>query len=461
MAIVWNSENAAHLLRRAGFAARPKDVKKALKKGLTKTVSDLFKADKSSDKWPGKGDDKYPSGTGQIQGFWVRRMLDSSSPLIEKLTLFWHNHFATAVSKVEIPWLMFKQNRTLRKLALGKFESLLLEMSRDPAMILWLDNDTNDKDDPNENYARELMELFSTGVYDQNGNPNYSETDIQEAARAFTGWSIQGNWPDYEFEFEEWNHDFESKSFRGTTGEYDGTDIVAMLAADPATARRIPQKLWSFFAYEIALNDSLLDTFEEVYNSSEGSIRDILEAMFQSDAFYSDTAKNARIKSPVEFFVGTLQYLGATLPQKNDEWDQAGSMTEDLGQSLYDPPSVFGWDEGMPWVETKGMLERLRLADRIATARDKDDLIVFKAEKFMGPKSEWKKFDAPTCVDHVLSLLGPLTVATSTRDALIAYLLADENGQPGTFDLGDKDFFDMKIRGLLSIVLALPEFQRH
>lgn len=459
MAIVWNAGNAAHLLRRAGFAAHPKDVKKALKKGLSKTVSDLFKADKASDKW--KGDGKYPGGLREIQGAWLRRMLTTSSPLVEKLTLFWHNHFATAISKVENAQLLFKQNRTLRKLGLKKFGDLVLAMSRDPAMIVWLDNDTNDKDDPNENYARELMELFTTGVYDKNGNPNYTEADIQAAARAFTGWTIGGDWPDYDFQFEDWNHDYGSKTFRGQTGAWDGTDICSMLAADAATARHIPQKLWSYFAYDIALTDPILDGLESIYQSTEGDIRAILEAIFTHDEFYSVNALETRIKSPTELFIGTLEYLGATLPQKNDEWSSIGDYPEGLGQSLYDPPSVFGWNEGLAWVETTGMLERLRLADDIASSRDKDDLIVWKTEKFLGAKSSWIGLDAPGCVDHVLARIGPVSVGTATRDALITYLLALPNGQPGVFDLHDDETVDRKIRGLLSIVFALPEFQRH
>jgi uncharacterized protein (DUF1800 family) len=459
MAVDWNAGNAAHLLRRAGFAARPKDVKKALKNGLGKTVSNLFKADKTSDKW--KGEDKYPGGTAEMQSFWIRRMLATSSPLIEKLTLFWHNHFATSNAKVENAQLLFKQNRTLRKMGLGKFGDLLLAMSRDPAMIVWLDNNTNDKDDPNENYARELMELFSTGVYDKNGAPNYTETDIQEAARAFTGWSLGGDWPDYDFEFEEWNHDYDSKTFRGQTGNFDGTDICAMLAADPATARHIAKKLWSFFAYEIPLADSLLDEFEALYLATDGDIEALLKAMFQHDAFYSSAAIGTRIKSPVELLVGTLEYLGAKLPTQNDEYFQVGGLTNDLGQVLFEPPSVFGWDEGLSWVETTGMLERLRLADHIASSRDKDDWIVYSHEKFLGKAAAWKNLDAPGAVDHVLALLGPVSVSTETRDALIAYLLEQPNGQPGAFDLADEETADRKIRGLLSIVIALPEFQRH
>ncbi len=461
MAIDWNAENAAHLLRRAGFAAPEKSVTKAVKKGLGKTIQGLFKVDKSSDQWKGTKQEPFPGGTGEIQGFWMRRMLRTSSPLVEKLTLFWHNHFATSVAKVEMPWLMFKQNRTLRKYGLGEFGTLLLQMSKDPAMILWLDNDTNTAADPNENYARELMELFSTGVYDKDGNPNYTETDIQESARAFTGWSVDGDWPDYVFNFEDWNHDFDSKTFRGQTGNFDGGDIVAMLAADPATARRIPQKLWSFFAYDIALSDPLLDSFQQLYTSTNGNIAAILDAIFQHDEFYSDTAKNAHIKGPVEFFIGTLTLLDADLPEKNDEWDQVGSITEPLGQEIFAPPSVFGWKEGLNWVETRGLMERLRLGSQIATSRGKDDLITYKLDKFLGKKKEWVKLDAAGCVDRVLSLLGPLVVASATRDALIAYLLADENGNPGTFDLHDPVIFDRKVRGLLTIVLALPEFQRH
>lgn len=459
MVIEWNAENAAHLLRRAGFAATPNEIKAATKVGLDKTLKNLFKPDGKSDAWPGK---HPPESLGQIQGRWVRRMLATSSPLTEKLTVFWHNHFATAISKVENAALMWKQNRTLRKRGQGRFRDLLLAMAQDPAMILWLDNDTNVAEDPNENFARELMELFSTGVLDESGDPNYTEEDIQESARAFTGWTIGGDWPDYDFFFAEWDHDFGSKTFKGHTGAFDGGDIVDILAGDPATARRIPQKLWSYFAYDVDLADPIVTELASVYVANDTLVSAVLDAIFRHDAFYSPAAKDARIKSPVEFYVGSLHLLGADLPAKNDPWDQAGNRTDLLGQELMNPPSVFGWKEGLKWVETAGLLERLKLASDIATARDDDSLFAWKLEKFLGKAKKFDALDATAFLDFVLEKLGPLVLAQSSRDALVAYLLADGGvGEPGQLDLTNKHVLDAKVRGLLAVAMALPEFQRH
>jgi uncharacterized protein (DUF1800 family) len=231
MVVTWNEENAAHLLRRAGFGPRPPEVASAVKKGMAKTIAGLFKPWKKSDKLPKK---PKTDSLEDLQAWWLRRMLATKSPLIEKMALFWHNHFATALSKVERLPLMHQQNRTLRKLAVGKFSTLCLALARDPAMVIWLDNISNIASDPNENFARELMELFTTGVLDAAGQPNYTETDVQESARAFTGWTLDDK---FKFVFDPANHDFGTKTFRGQTANFDGTDIVAMLVVDPATAR--------------------------------------------------------------------------------------------------------------------------------------------------------------------------------------------------------------------------------
>jgi uncharacterized protein (DUF1800 family) len=185
LAPAWTEENAAHLLRRAGFGPREKDVEKAVAKGLDWTLATLFK--------PGKAKGKVPKkhGLAGLQGQWLARMVKSKTPLQEKLTLFWHDHFATAIHKVERRDYMNNHIRTLYEGAYGPFKDLMLAMARDPAMLVWLDNRTNIAESPNENFARELMEVFSTGVLDKDGNPNYTEEDVDDVARAFTGWTIK------------------------------------------------------------------------------------------------------------------------------------------------------------------------------------------------------------------------------------------------------------------------------
>lgn len=452
MAIVWDSENAAHLLRRAGFAAEDKDLKKALKDGQAKTVARLLTADKSSDKFK-KGNE--PEGLHELQFWWLKRMADTSSPLIEKLTLFWHNHFATAIAKIGSIELMHQQNRTLRKFGSGKFRELVLEMSRDPAMIIWLDNRTNVKDNPNENYARELMELFTTGVYDKNGNPNYTEMDVVEGARAFTGWTIDGK---YKYFFNADQHDYGSKTFRGQTGDFDGTDVIDQLVLDVVTARHISFKLWQFFAHDLAITDALFDELEQVYLQNDTDLRALLEHMFLHDRFYSDEAKGARIKSPAELIVNSLRLLGAK-PNSSQAWHYY-TLLNAMGQSLFDPPTVFGWKEGLSWVGANGLLQRLRCAEEITSGRTKDDLVKFKPSKLLGSEKTFKSYDAAQTVQAVLARLG-LVLPQATVDALVAYMLADDQGDPvAEFKLND-DTIDTKVRGLCAVSMSLPEFQRH
>lgn len=450
MPVDWNAENAAHLLRRAGFAATPSQVKNALKKSRSKTIGGLFKRDKKSDKGPKKGFQSFR----EMQRWWLERMRTTKSPLIEKLTLFFHNHFATSIEKVGSRELMHRQNRTIRKFCLGRFEDLVLEMCRDPAMIVWLDNKSNKKNAPNENFARELMELFTTGVLDQDGVANYTEQDVVESARAFTGWTIS----DGKFFFAEWNHDFDEKTFRGTTGNLDGEDVVANLVQDSATARRLGMKLWSFFAYDVELDDPVVDELETVYFATDGDVEAMVRAIFEHDLFYSASAKNRRVKSPVEWYVGLMLLLKAKV--KHDPWNHIPYRLDEMGQSVFEPPSVFGWKEGLGWVETAALLERAQFAEDLTSSRDKDDLLSWSPKKLLGKKKKYKKFDAGETADLLLEQLGPLEVAASTRAALVAYLEADSSGEPAEFSL-DGETIDRKVRGFVSLALSLPEFQVH
>ncbi|HTE05144.1 MAG TPA: DUF1800 domain-containing protein [Planctomycetota bacterium] len=446
MTVTWNAANAAHLLRRAGFGATAKDVDKALKAGFEKTLAGLLKPQQGKFKRPKPVDE-----LGELQCWWIARMLKSKHPLAEKLTLFWHNHFATSIAKVESPDLMVLHVGTLQQHALGKFQDLLLAVSRDPAMLVWLDNRSNFAGAINENYARELQELFTTGVLDKDGQPNYTELDVVEVARAFTGWTLF----EHHFAFDASGHDFGTKTVKGVTGALDGTDVLAILAADPSTARRIPQKLWSFFAYPVALDDPLCDELAAVYVASDGRIRTILEHIFRHDAFYSDTAQRALVKSPVEFLVAALRLLGATL--HGGYPSEIGDVLTELGQALFAPPSVFGWKEGDQWVGTSGLLARNTRGEWIADARGKNHPVKYAPSKLLGKTKEWAALDAPAVVARVLAALDT-EASPSTVAALTAYLQADDAGQPQPLVV-DADFVDGKLRGLISLVLGTPEFQ--
>lgn len=452
MTVEWTAENAAHLLRRSGFGPTSAEVKQLVKKGQAGAIQSLFKKGTPSDKWKYDPDETYLN---EMQNWWVKRMLAAKVPLVEKMALFWHNFFATAISKLESVHLMHQQNRTLRKYALKSFRELLNAMCRDPALLIWLDNDSNVAEDPNENFARELQELFSTGTHDAAGAPNYSEQDVVECARAFTGWTVRND----DFYFDAGEHDFGTKTFKGTTGPLDGTDVIELLVVDPATARRIAHKLYSFFARDVELSDPVLDPLVQAYYDHDTAIRPVLEAIFGSDGFYADDVRYARVKSPVEFLVGSIRMLKGKVVDKNDAHYWIGEYLQSLGQSIFDPPSVFGWNEGMSWASSNALLQRSQMAERIADARGFDSPpIVWKPKSFLPKPSKWGGYDAAGVVEFVLSALGPVRAEPSTVALLEQYLLADENGLPGSFSLAE-DSIDSKVRGLVALVLSSPEFQ--
>jgi uncharacterized protein (DUF1800 family) len=448
LAVDWTAANAAHLYRRAGFGASPKQLEQALKQGFEKTLAALLKPDKPLPKPP----KKVLQDLTRLQTWWLDRMVKSKHPLSHRLTLFWHNHFATANSKVQDLGAMHAHVRLLHDNALGDFGGLVLGVSRDPAMLVWLDNWQNFADSINENYARELMELFTTGVLDQANQPNYSEADVVAVARAFTGWTLDGG----EFLFAEWGHDHGLKTFKGETADFDGTDILDRLVDDPATARRLAMKLWSHFAYPVALDDPLLDGVAQAYVDSGHAIAPMVEAIFRHDAFWSDTARRALVKGPAEFLVGSARMLGAKL-RKDHAWE-IGNALAAMGQSLYSPPSVFGWDEGLAWVAASGLLERAATAEALADARGKYAAYTFKPDKLLGKKKEWAGLGASGAVARLLEAADLPEASPATVAALEAYAAADENGQPQPVTV-DATFADVKARGILALILSSPEYQ--
>ena len=294
----------------------------------------------------------------ELQSWWLAEMLTTPSPLTEKMTLFWHNHFVSSLQKVRSPQLMYRQNVLLRHHALGSFRELLRAVSRDPAMVIYLDSASNRKGKPNENFARELMELFTLG------EGQYAEQDVKEAARAFTGWSID---PDSgEFRYRRRAHDDGIKTVLGRTGNLDGDAVLEILLAQPATADFIVAKLWREFvsptpdAAEVA-------RIGRQFRDSGYDIRVAARALLISDAFYDSRNRAALIKSPVELVVGTLRQFhfrtGEVIPFV--------FAANQLGQRLFVPPNVKGWPGGEAWINSttllgrKAFLERLFRADEL------------------------------------------------------------------------------------------------
>jgi uncharacterized protein (DUF1800 family) len=284
-------------------------------------------------------------------------MLDTPSPLTEKMTLFWHNHFATSQQKVRYGQLMYRQNLTLRKHALGNFGQLLKDIARDPAMVVYLDSAQNRRGQPNENFAREVMELFTLG------EGQYSEQDIKEVARAFTGWSVDRD--NGEFMFRRFAHDGGVKTVFGRTGRFDGNDVLDMLLERPQTAEFITTKLWKEFVSPTPDMEEV-HRLARIFRNSRYDTSVLMRGLLTSDAFYAAENRATLVKSPVEFVVGTLkQFNIETTYLRPFVFAAAG-----LGQNVMSPPNVKGWPGGEAWINSTSLLGRKQFLDRVFRAND-------------------------------------------------------------------------------------------
>jgi len=364
----WGRKWSAHLYRRAGFGPSREDLLESERLGLQGTLDLLFQgrphAEEVEETLVDAGRiaaDADEDGE-QLRGWWLYCMLQGGHPLREKLTLFWHNHFATSLAKVQNPTLMFRQNCLLRKHALGRFSPLLQAISRDGAMLVWLDSNSNVKGRPNENFARELMELFSLGV------GHYTENDVREAARAFTGWRALPAG----FAFDARLHDNGPKTVLGQTGGWDGGDVVRIVLAQPAAARFLVRKLYQFLVSENAVPpDSLLEPLCESFRKSDHDIAGLVRTILASRHFYSAHAFRQRVKGPVEYVLGAVQ---AVYRRYSEQEADHRSLPQQvlvgrvgaMGQNLFAPPNVKGWPGGRSWLNTATLLERENFAGALA-----------------------------------------------------------------------------------------------
>lgn len=410
----------AHLLRRAGFGPSEQELNEYTQLGFDGAVSRLI----NYDALPTVPDRAPPEQVG-LQVWWLDKMVHTARPLQEKMTLFWHGHLTSALKKVKDPNLLLAQNELFREHALGNYRDLLRAVSRDGAMIRWLDLQTNRKGAPNENYARELMELFTLGV------GNYTEDDVDEMARAFTGWSTT---PDGQFVFNKNQHDYGTKTILGQSGDFDGDDVSDMLAAHPATARFMATKLFRFFAYP-APEPAVIDNLTNVYLHTDGSIRAVVEAILRSPEFSSERAYRGLIKSPTELVVGTLRTLGAEqIPP------QAVQAMRLLGQELFNPPNVAGWFGNRSWINAATLLGRFNVMGTIATQLGTPALggqpVATLVQGMTAPADR---------VQRVLDLLTDGEAGTDERAALLAYTQQTKGPD--------------QVRGLFRLTMSLPTYQ--
>ena len=313
---------------------------------------------------------------------WLYRMITTKCPLEEKIALFWHGLFATGYSKLNQARALLNQIDMFRNHGLGRFDNLLVELSKDPAMLLWLDNTDNHNGAINENYGRELLELFSMGI------GNYTEDDIKECSRAFTGWTL-GNaeymavraskdsiWPysriAWHFQFRDWDHDDGEKTFLGETGNFNGEDIIGIIARQQATARFVCTRLFQFFAADEVDGDSkqVIEAMMQSYFDSGYEIRAVLRTLFLSDYFTSEEARYARVKGPVELLVGAIRQAGSYRSPTLGV-HQLAYQGFFMGQGLLQPPSVEGWHEGMEWIDSGSLVERVNFVAQELSSLDK------------------------------------------------------------------------------------------
>ena len=461
----------AHLLRRAGFGANRNELEEYLAMGYDGAVEALLNP---SD--PGNMPDdlirRYHVEQSELRdlagsaAYWMYRMISTSCPMEEKTALFWHGLFATGYAKLNQARSLLNQVEMFRRSGLGSFEELLVELSKDPAMIVWLDNNENHGTAINENYGRELLELFSMGI------GNYSEDDIKGCARAFTGWTL-GNaeymsiraskdsiWPygriAWHFDYREEDHDDGEKTFLGETGNFNGEDIIAIIVKQESTARFVATRLFQFFAADV-ITEAGEKTIEEMmatYFSSGYEIRDMLRTLFHSDYFKSEEARFARVKGPVEMVVGAIRMAGNYQNPALGIEKVSNTMLY-MGQGLLQPPTVEGWHEGSEWIDSGALVERVNFA-----AKELSDVsspgvrsIIHRLEA----DADQGVLDPADLADGCLDLLGPIEVSEETRSVLVEYA-----ARQGDLDLSGHqpgDEAEKRVGNMLRLVAATREYQ--
>jgi uncharacterized protein (DUF1800 family) len=398
--------------------------------------------------------------------YWMYRMISTSCPMEEKTALFWHGLFATGYAKLNQARSLLNQVDMFRRSGLGSFEDLLVDLSKDPAMIVWLDNNENHGAAINENYGRELLELFSMGI------GNYSEDDIKECARAFTGWTL-GNaeymsiraakdsiWPygriAWHFDYREEDHDDGEKTFLGETGRFNGEDIIAIIVKQESTARFVATRLFQFFAAD-EINEAGEKTVQEMmatYFSSGYQVRDMLRTLFHSDYFKSEKARFARVKGPVEMVVGAVRMAGNYQNPALGIEKVSNTMLY-MGQGLLQPPTVEGWHEGSEWIDSGALVERVNfVAKELSDVRSPGVRSIIDR---LEASADEGVLDPTDLADGCLDLLGPIEVSDETRSVLVEY--ARRQGDLDLTGHQPGDDAEQRVGNMLRLVAATREYQ--
>ncbi len=472
----WDSRLAAHLLRRAAFGGSPDDIARTASLSMNAAVDALIRFPKDTGlpaapdqltdyymeqaqllRQAGKaaaGNDdetikqrrmeiakmRQQTNVSMIR-WWTNRMINSPAPLQEKMTLFWHGHFASsALQKGITPKEAVDQNWLFRSNALGSVREMTHLVSRDPAMLKYLDNARSTKDHPNENYARELMELFTLGI------GNYTETDVRESARAFTGYSLNGPLRGGGFNLNARVHDDGTKTFLGNRGNLDGDQIVDIIFKQAAAPRWFAQKLLNFFVY----NDpepELVDALAALIVKNDFQMMPVMSTLLRSNVFYSNRSYRALVKSPLEFVVGTYKLLGL----KDPTVETLASLNR-MGQVPFHPPSVKGWDGGASWLNSQTMLVRQNFVNYVVTNQMMQSMKQGTSSWLMSGPPPSARDACTKLVDTILQ--GDATPASVAK--LQDYLSGSDTSALGQLS-GEN--YEERMRGAAYLTMAMPAYQ--
>ena len=448
----------AHLLRRAGFTANRSELDTYQQIGYESTVEKLLNP-VGTDYLPDDIIRRYHVDQSELRelfgaaAYWMYRMITTTSPLEEKIALFWHGLLAVGGVKLDHGLEMLTEIELFRRVGLGSFQNILIEISRNPGMMYWLDNQNSHKDAPNENYGRELLELFSMGIDDLGGGA-YTEDDVKTAARAFTGWASKPTPPPFflgpfpmEFNFDSSDHDDGEKTFLGETGNFNGEDIVEIIAKQRATARFIAFRLYLFFVADEP-NEPEIERLADVFQKTNGDIRSLLRSIFNSDHFKSEEVRFRKVKSPAELVFGT-----ARLTDRFDIPDMESSSLANqalfMGQHLLNPPSVEGWHEGEEWVDSGSLIERINFASGEVGRTDAPGIermieLVENSNDALQPAE---------FIEACLDALGCIDLGERSKSVLI-----DHAAQIGSFasdNLGNTE----RIVEMFQLIVSTPDYQ--
>ena len=457
----------AHLMRRAGFGATREELEANVAEGYENVVERLLRPDGDGGRMPDDLIRRYhvdQSELRQLDGagaYWMYQMITTDQPLEEKLALFWHGLFATGYAKLNQARALLNQIDMFKRVGFGSFRDILIELSKDPAMIIWLDNNDNHDGAINENYGRELLELFSMGI------GNYSEDDIKEASRAFTGWTLKNAeymsmramkdsiWPygriAWHFEFRDRDHDGAVKEFLGERGAFGGDEIVEIICKQDAAARFICARLFQFFAADEIDEEGerVIESMMAAYFESDYEIRSVLRTLFNSAYFKGDSARYARVKAPVETVVGAVRLAGS-YRQPTLGVHQLAHQAFFMGQGLLQPPTVEGWHEGVEWIDSGSLVERVNFAAKELgdPANPGVRAIADRLAQDGGSRQAPERI-----VDGCLDLMGPVQVEPDTREAIVEFA-----SQYGDVDMTEDESVSA-VANVMRLIASSREYQ--